>query len=44
MWHFEADGAIDSSPTVVDDTVFMGSYDGKLYSLDKVTGEKNWHF
>jgi len=33
-----------SSPTVVDGTVYFGSGDGNVYSLDEATGALNWKF
>lgn len=40
VWGFETDGSVTSSPTVVDDTVYIGSNDGNLYSMDAPTGER----
>jgi outer membrane protein assembly factor BamB len=37
-------GAIVGSPVVVDKSLYTGSSDGKLYSIDAVYGEKNWEF
>ena len=37
-------GAIVGTPVVVDETLFVGSSDGKLYALDAVYGEKKWEF
>ncbi|ERJ07814.1 alcohol dehydrogenase cytochrome c protein [Halorhabdus tiamatea SARL4B] len=33
-----------SSPTIADGTVFVGSGDNNVYSLDGETGKENWHF
>lgn len=43
-WSYETDGTIDSSPTVVAGTVYIGSDDGHLYALDAETGEESWSF
>ncbi|UCD10202.1 MAG: PQQ-binding-like beta-propeller repeat protein, partial [Dehalococcoidales bacterium] len=43
-WTFPAGDEIHSSAAVVDGTVFFGSQDYNLYSLDAETGEKNWEF
>jgi outer membrane protein assembly factor BamB len=43
-WEFAANDEIHSSAAVVDGTVFFGSQDYNLYSLDTETGEKNWEF
>jgi len=35
---------VRSSPTVAGDTVYVGSGDGRLYAIDRVTGEARWRF
>jgi len=44
IWKFETDGKIDSSPTIVNGTVFIGSYDNRLYAINSDTGEQVWKF
>lgn len=44
QWAFEAGGSIESPPTVVDDTVFIGSLDTNLYAVDAETGDQQWTF
>jgi len=34
----------DSSPTVVDGVIYIGSGDGQLYAVDAATGQTNWTF
>lgn len=45
-WTFETEhnGAGDSSPTVVDGTVYVGTLDDRLYALHAESGEKRWSF
>jgi tetratricopeptide (TPR) repeat protein len=43
-WAFETGADVNSSPTVVDGTVFVGSDDGNLYAVDAATGEQQWAF
>jgi len=43
-WSFSTLGEVVSSPVVVDDTVYVGSKDGKVYALDAQTGEKEWEY
>ena len=43
-WSFPTKGRIDSSPVIVDDRVFVGSADGRIYGLDLKTGEKVWSY
>ena len=33
-WSFKTDDSVNSSPTVVDGTVFVGSHDTNVYALD----------
>ncbi|PLK17735.1 PGF-CTERM sorting domain-containing protein, partial [Natronobacterium gregoryi SP2] len=40
----EADRPIQSSPAVVDGTVFAGSWNGNLYAMDAETGTEQWRF
>jgi len=44
IWSFETGGEVVSSPTVVDGTVYVGSSDGNLYSIDAGTGDEVWSF
>jgi eukaryotic-like serine/threonine-protein kinase len=41
---FKTEGKIWSSPTVNQGTVYIGSFDKKLYALDAATGGKKWEF
>jgi outer membrane protein assembly factor BamB len=41
---FETDGRVHSSPIVVDETVYVGSYDKNLYAVGAATGTKEWAF
>lgn len=43
-WTFETEGKVWSSPTVVDGTVYVGSYDHNVYALSSTTGTKQWTF
>lgn len=52
IWRFEAGYEVESSPTVVDGTVYVGCHieiegerrlGGKLYAVDAETGEEEWH-
>lgn len=37
-------GAIVGTPANVDETLYVGTSDGKLYAIDAVYGEKKWEF
>ena len=42
-WTFELAGNfIQSTPVVVGDTIYVSSYDGHYYALDRETGEMRW--
>ena len=45
-WEFKCDGWVFSSPTIGSDSnsVFFGSWDGHLYSVDCDTGRLKWKF
>ena len=43
-WKFHTEGPVNSSPAVVDDTVFVGSADGAMYALDEASGKLRWRF
>ena len=43
-WIFSTNGSVESSPTIVDDKVYVGSYDGKIYCLNASTGNELWNF
>ena len=45
LWEFETEGMVWSSPAVgADGTVYVGSWDRKVYALDGKTGAKIWEF
>jgi outer membrane protein assembly factor BamB len=44
LWTYQTDGDVPSSPAVVNGTVYIGSEDGGVYSLDARTGELQWRF
>jgi eukaryotic-like serine/threonine-protein kinase len=43
-WTFTTGGAVYSSPTYFNGNIYIGSDDGKLYSLDAETGAEKWEF
>ncbi len=42
VWQFETGDAVQSSPTVVDGTVYVGSDDASVYAVDATDGEAVW--
>jgi outer membrane protein assembly factor BamB len=44
MWNYTTGGAVASSPAVADDTVFVGSYDKKMYALNATSGAHLWSY
>ena len=43
-WKYPTNGAIDASPTVKDDVVYIGSDDSYLYALYANTGALKWKY
>jgi len=43
-WSHTTGGMITSSPVVAGGVVYVGSYDGKLYALDAMTGARKWNY
>ena len=45
LWEFETGRGVESSPAIGSDgTVYVGSYDKKLYAINGKTGVKLWEF
>lgn len=44
QWRFLTNGDVISSPAVVGNVVYVGSGDGNLYALDRLTGAKVWNY
>jgi outer membrane protein assembly factor BamB len=45
FWEFETGGGVDSSPAIGSDgTVYVGSWDKKLYAINGQSGVKLWEF
>lgn len=42
-WSFATEGAVKSSPILMDGNVMFGSYDRKFYSVDSATGLERWY-
>jgi outer membrane protein assembly factor BamB len=43
-WAFHAHDEVISSPAIVDGTIYIGSNNGNLYSIDQQTGSQKWIF
>jgi len=43
-WFFPTGDAVTANPIVVGSTVYVGSWDGHFYALDRVTGKPRWNF
>jgi outer membrane protein assembly factor BamB/tRNA A-37 threonylcarbamoyl transferase component Bud32 len=44
LWKFQTGDEVRSSPVVHDGTLYIGSYDAKLYALEARTGRQQWAF
>jgi len=42
LWSFKGDGALTTSPIVVNQAVIIGSSSGTVYALDATTGQQLW--
>jgi outer membrane protein assembly factor BamB len=42
QWRFVTEGDVIASPAVAGDLVYVGSGDGRMYALDRVTGAVRW--
>jgi outer membrane protein assembly factor BamB len=42
QWTFTTGDWVMSSPAVTDTVIYVGSYDGRLYALDRATGTELW--
>jgi polyvinyl alcohol dehydrogenase (cytochrome) len=43
-WFFHTDDSVTASPAVVGNSVYVGAWDGKFYSLNAQTGREQWVF
>ncbi|HVS69319.1 MAG TPA: PQQ-binding-like beta-propeller repeat protein [Mycobacteriales bacterium] len=43
-WFFHTDDSVTASPAVVGNSVYVGAWDGKFYSLNATTGRQQWVF
>jgi polyvinyl alcohol dehydrogenase (cytochrome) len=43
-WYFQTGDAVTATPTVVDGTVYVGSWDDYFYALDLGTGAVRWKY
>ena len=43
-WFFPTGDAVTANPIVVGSTVYVGSWDGHFYALDRATGKPRWNF
>jgi len=44
LWIYKTGGHVTSSPAVVNGVVYAGSFDGKIYALDALTGKYGWGY
>lgn len=43
-WSYETGDAVWASPVIVDGTLYVGSYDGRLYAISIETGDVLWQY
>ena len=44
MWRFQTEGIVRSSPVMWENLVFVGSDDGSVYGVDRITGRSVWSY
>ena len=44
QFSFSTEGPIRSTPAIKGNMLYLGSGDGKMYAIDKLTGKEFWHF
>ena len=44
LWNYTTEGIIWSSPAVTEGKVYFGSYDGRVYCLDALSGTHVWNY
>ncbi|MEM7349184.1 MAG: PQQ-binding-like beta-propeller repeat protein, partial [Acidobacteriota bacterium] len=44
LWRFDTGGKVESSPTVWNGRLFVGSFNEHLFALDATTGRELWRF
>jgi len=44
LWKYKTEGPITSSPKIDKKSVYVGSWDGRLYAIDSETGKKKWTY
>src|SRR5262249_6091709 len=43
-WFFKTGDAVTANPVTVGDTVYVGSWDGNFYAIDRATGHLRWKY
>lgn len=43
VWSVETEAEVTGAPAVTDDAVYFGDWSGRIYALDRSTGEERWH-
>ena len=44
IWEFKADDAVEASPVVVGETVYLADATGTLYAIDAKRGQERWRY
>ena len=44
IWRFRTKGPVIATPTLFQDTLFVGSADGHLYAIDVASGRQMWAY
>jgi outer membrane protein assembly factor BamB/tRNA A-37 threonylcarbamoyl transferase component Bud32 len=44
LWSFDCEDEVRSSPSISENTLYIGCYDNNLYALDAETGKERWRY
>jgi len=44
LWTFDTQGAVTTTPLVVEDTLYFGTDEGVFYAVDRASGEERWRY
>jgi len=44
LWRFDTRGVVESSPAIVDDVLYVGTFNRAMYAIDIANGDEIWRF
>lgn len=43
VWSIDTQAEVTGAPAITEDAVYLGDWSGRVYALDRATGEERWH-